>query len=126
MSTGTQQPDDRTPPAVKPVFWLGGEIKTPPVGVAARHEAGWLLRRLQEGQTLGLPHSRPMPSVGKACHELRINDEKTSWRVFYRIDPDAILVLDVAEKRTQKTPKQVIDQCQARLAKYDQERRERR
>jgi len=52
--------------SVKPIVWLEGEIKTPPFSRAARLEAGFLLRRLQLGERLSLPHSRPMPSIGVA------------------------------------------------------------
>jgi hypothetical protein len=45
----------------KPLVWLGGEIKTPPLSSGARIEAGTLLRKLQNGEKLSLPHSRPMP-----------------------------------------------------------------
>jgi len=61
-------------PNDKPLAWLYGQIKTPPLSPAARLEAGFLLRQLQQGEKLSLPHSRPMPSVGARCHELRIND----------------------------------------------------
>ena len=44
--------------------WLHGEVKTPPFSRAARLEAGFLLRRLQQGESIALPHSRPMPSIG--------------------------------------------------------------
>lgn len=59
----------------KALLVLSGEIKTPPMTEAVRREAGLLLRRLQQGDRLSLPHSRPMPSVGPRCQELRINDE---------------------------------------------------
>jgi hypothetical protein len=59
----------------KPIVWLHGEVKTPPFSTAARLEAGFLLRQLQKGRTLAMPASRPMPSIGKRCHELRINDK---------------------------------------------------
>jgi hypothetical protein len=36
----------------KPLVWLHGEVKTPPFTLAARIEAGFLLRQLQEGETL--------------------------------------------------------------------------
>ena len=81
--------------ADKPLVWLHGEIKTPPFSKTARIEAGFLLRRLQIGEKLGLPWSRPMPSIGNRCHELRINDENLNWRIIYRIDADAIIILDV-------------------------------
>ena len=104
----------------KPLVWLKGEIKTPPFSKDARIEAGCLLRDLQEGILLGLPHSRPMPSIGKGCHELRITDRNVIWRIVYRIDPDAILIADVFKKKTQQTPKQVIADSQRRLKRYDQ------
>jgi phage-related protein len=77
-----------------------------------------LLRELQEGEKLSMPHSRPMPSIGVRRHELRVNDQNKSWRLVYRIDPDAILILDVFEKRMNQTPKQVIDACHRRLQSY--------
>ena len=72
---------------------LKGEIKTPPLSGNARIETGFLLHRLQQGETLSLPQSRPMPSIGKRCHELRITDENSIWRIIYRIDSDAIIIL---------------------------------
>jgi phage-related protein len=104
----------------KPLVWLAGEIKTPPFTAAARLEAGILLRRLQRGEALGMPHSRPMPTVGRRCHELRIADERASWRIMYRTDPDAIVILEVFRKTTTVTPKRVIEQCQRRLRLYDE------
>lgn len=103
----------------KPIVWLEGEIKTPPFSAEARIEAGTLLRRLQRGDNLGMPSSRPMPSIGKQCHELRVRDDNQSWRIMYRIDPDAIVVVEVFAKKTGTTPKQVIDNCQPRLKAYD-------
>ncbi|WP_258003857.1 type II toxin-antitoxin system RelE/ParE family toxin [Fischerella thermalis] len=98
---------------------MHGEVKTPPFSLSARIEAGVLLRRLQQGENLGMPHSRPMPSIRVHCHELRIRDEGKNWRVIYRIDEDAILILEVFNKTTRATPDSVIDNCKRRLSKYD-------
>jgi phage-related protein len=49
------------------------------------------------------------------CHELRINDQNKTWRLVYRIDADAIVILEVFEKKTNSTPQQVIEACQRRL-----------
>ena len=106
-------------PTDKPLVWLRGEVKTPPFSTEARLEAGLLLRRLQRGEKLALPHSRRMPSIGPRCHELRIRDERQTWRLVYRIDPDAILILDVFQKTTQQTPTRVVQDCQRRLRQYD-------
>jgi len=105
--------------ADKPLVWLEGQIKTPPFSQAARLEAGYLLRKLQQGETLGMPHSRPMPSIGSRCHELRITDERTTWRIIHRIDSDAIVILEVFSKKSRITPKAVIDVCKQRLRDYE-------
>jgi hypothetical protein len=39
----------------KPLVWLHGEIKTPPFSHRARVEAGFLFRRLQNGETIDMP-----------------------------------------------------------------------
>jgi phage-related protein len=103
----------------KPLVWLEGEIKTPPFTRKARIEAGILLRRLQQGENVGMPHSRPMPSVGPRCYELRVRDENRNWRILYRIDPDAIVILEVFAKKSGQTPQTLIKTCKARLKAYD-------
>lgn len=105
----------------KPLVWLHGEIKTPPFSSAARIEAGFLFRLLQRGEKLKMPHSRSIPSIGSNCHEMRINDERKTWRIIYRIDEDAIIILEVFSKKTQQTPKQVVDICKKRIKEYDNE-----
>jgi len=103
----------------KPLVWLRGEVRTPPLRAAARVETGVLLRRLQHGEVLGLPQSRPLPAVGRRCHELRIIDADVTWRLVYRSDADAIVVAEVFAKKTPATPKSVIDACKRRLRAYD-------
>jgi phage-related protein len=102
----------------KPLVWLKGDVKTPPFSKEARIEAGLLLRRLQQGFMLGLPHSRPMPAIGAHCHELRINDREGTWRIVYHVAADAPVILEVFGKKTAATPIQVIDVCRKRLAVY--------
>jgi len=106
-------------PRDKPLAWLHGEIKSPPLGQAARVEAGYLLRELQRGKSLGMPHSRPMPSLGPRCHELRLTDQRETWRVVYRVDSDAIVIVEVFAKKTAQTPQSVLDKCRKRLKEYD-------
>ena len=101
-----------------PLVWLQGGIKTPPFTELARVEAGVLLRRLQRGELLGLPHSRPLPAIGPRCHELRIPDQTKSWRIIYHTAPDAIVLLEVFPKQTQQTPLAVIRTCRQRLKLY--------
>ena len=106
-------------PQDKPLVWMHGAIATPPFSENARIEAGYLLRQLQKGLALSLPQSRPMPSIGAQYHELRINDENLTWRIIYRIYTDAILILEVFEKKTNKTPKSIIDVCKQRIKRYE-------
>ena len=108
-------------PKDKPLVWLHGEVKSPPLTAAARIEAGYLLRVLQSGELVSMPRSRPMPTIGRRCHELRFTDENKIWRIVYRIDEDAIVIAEVFEKKTTKTPKYVIDNCKNRLRNYDDE-----
>jgi phage-related protein len=103
----------------KSLVWLYGEVQTPPFSKTARLEAGYLLRALQRGEKLSLPQSRPMPSIGLRCHELRIVDENLNWRIVYRIEPDAIIILEVFEKKTNRTPKPVTDVCKKRIKEYE-------
>jgi phage-related protein len=102
----------------KVLTWLHGEVKTPPFSSGARVEAGLLLRRLQRGQRLTMPHSKPLPEVGAGCHELRIPDEDANWRILYHVDTDAIVILEVFDKRTRKTPQKVLDTSRRRLRAY--------
>jgi phage-related protein len=101
------------------LVWLGSEIKTPPFSAEARREAGLLLRRLQRGEKLSMPQSRPMPSIGRGCHELRVPDDAKIWRIVHRLDDDAIVILDVFAKKTRKTPRAVINRCKKRIREYD-------
>jgi len=82
-------------------------------------EAGFLLRRLQQGERLTMPQSRHMPIVGPRCHELRIEDAASTWRIVYRVDRDAIVIAEIFAKKTAATPRWVIELCRRRLREYD-------
>ncbi len=103
----------------KNLNFIQSQLKSPPMSEAAQDEAGFFLRQLQAGRRLSMPISRPMPSIGKNVHELRIVDRNVTWRVVYRIGEKTIDVVEVFAKKTQATPKGVIDQCQRRLKEYD-------
>jgi len=106
-------PDD------KPLAWLHGDIRTPPFSAEARLEAGYHLRLLQRGQSLGMPASRPLPSLGRRCYELRINDRGIAWRIIYRVDSDAIVIVEVFSKKTRAIADTVLETCRRRLREYD-------
>jgi len=107
-------------PKDRPLTWLHGEVRTPPFSKAARLEAGFMSRALQRGEKPSMPHLRPMPSIGPRCHELRIVDERVDWRIFYRVDSDAIVIVEVFQKKTTRTPQSVIDACKRPLVQYDE------
>lgn len=102
----------------KILLWLRNELKTPPLSGAARIEAGGLLRRLQRGEMIALPHSRPMPRIGHGCHELRIPDAGKTWRIVVHLDTEAVVILEVFAKTTTKTPDDIINLCKSRLRHY--------
>jgi phage-related protein len=64
-----------------------------------------------------------MPSVGIRCHELRVNDSTGHWRLICRTDSDAIVIAEVFSKKSQVTPKPVVDVCRKRLKDYDNARK---
>jgi len=68
-----------------------------------------------------MPHARPMRAIGPRCAELRVRDEAETWRIMYRVDQDAIVILEVFSKKTASTPRWVIENCQRRLQRYDRE-----
>jgi phage-related protein len=108
----------------KPLVWLHGRVKTPPFTKQGRVEAGILLGLLQAGETLSMPHSRPLPGIGPRCAELRIRDAEHNWRIVYRLDHDAIIVVAVFAKKTQRLSHEIIRQCRQRLRDYDKASRE--
>ena len=108
----------------KPLVWLAGEVKTPPFSPSGRIEAGDLLRQLQQGERLRMPQSRPMPSIGPGCHELRVRDVGHNWRIIYRVEFDAIVIAEVFDKNTRRTPRGIVEVCRRRLRAYDEAIRE--
>jgi phage-related protein len=75
-----------------------------------KKELGYLLFKLQMGESLAMPHSKAMPSVGKGCFELRVKGEDGAYRVSYlfKIEHE-IIVFHAFKKTTQKTPTKDIE-----------------
>jgi phage-related protein len=106
-------------PLRKPLAWLHGEVKSPPFTLAGRVEVGELLARLQVGESIGLPHSRPLPALGPRVHELRVRDAGHNWRIVCRIDPDAIVIVAVFAKTSTAGQKREFENAVRRLKRYD-------
>ncbi len=102
----------------KEIVWVEGKIKSPPFSETARLETGGLLRKLQLGQKLSLPHSRAMSVIGSGCHELRVRDADKNWRIFYHVSEDAIVIIGVFAKKTEKTPASEIKNAVKALGSY--------
>lgn len=103
----------------KDIVWLTEKFETPPLSSELRIDAGYNLRKIQQGEKLSMPTSRPMPIIGPGCHELRLKDTNTIWRFIYRIDNDAIILVHWYCKKTEETPKAVVSSCKTRLSSYD-------
>ncbi|CAN5560344.1 hypothetical protein BH10ACI2_BH10ACI2_13130 [soil metagenome] len=81
-----------------------------------RLDIGELLIKLQLGINLGMPVSRPMPTIASGTHELRLKDTAGVYRVFYYLKSEhGILVFHAFTKKTQKTPQNEIETAKRRL-----------
>lgn len=43
-----------------------------------------------------------------------------TWRMLYRLDPDAVVIVDVFAKKTRATPATILATGRERLRRYDQ------
>jgi phage-related protein len=74
------------------------------------------LARLEEGHTLSMPLSRPMPSIGKGVHELRFRDRAGIYRVIYFLAGAGFIhLLHAFTNKTQQTPTLNIEVAKKRL-----------
>jgi phage-related protein len=74
------------------------------------------LARLDAGQTLSMPLSRPMPIIGAGVHELRLKDRSGVYRILYALVREGTVhVLHAFKKTAQATPRRNIELAQRRL-----------
>lgn len=70
---------------------------------------------LASGTMLRMPISRPLPNIATGLHELRISKRSGEYRIFYMIKVgDAIYILHVTQKKTQKIGARTIHLLKAR------------
>lgn len=82
----------------------------------ARVHLGKNLFRLQMGEHVGMPVSRPMPMVSAGVSELRAKGTDGIFRVFYYLpSPKGVLVFHAFVKKTQRTPPLEIELARKRL-----------
>ena len=61
--------------------------------------------RLQRGEFLGMPLSRPLCAIAKGLHELRFREAGSIYRVFFFVKKrDAIYIIHAIQKRTRRLP----------------------
>lgn len=84
--------------------------------LAVREDLADALARLDEGHTLSMPLSRPMPSIGRGVHELRFRDRSGIFRVIYVLmGGGEVVLLHAFMKKSSQTPHQNIELAQRRL-----------
>ena len=90
------------------------ELAAAPIEVRADVLA--LFEDLEAGKNLSMPISRPLPSIAKGLHELRLSYRAGEYRVFYVIKVGtAIYVLHATSKKTQRMDKRITEVIHARL-----------
>ncbi len=83
---------------------------------SVRKEMGYLIYKLQLGNTLSMPHSLPMKSIANGAYELRVRGEDGIYRSFYYTkSAHGIMLFHAFKKKTQKTPPEEINLGQKRL-----------
>jgi len=75
------------------------------------------IARLERGLMLSMSLSRPMPSIGRGVHELRLTHRSGTYRVFYALRRGAIYILGAFKKKGQKTPQRVMEVIRERVSK---------
>lgn len=81
-----------------------------------------LFSDLIEGNSLGMPVSRPLPGIAKGLHELRLNGKEGAFRVFYIIRVgDAIYIIHASNKKTQSISKLTAALLKSRMRRIPNE-----
>ena len=97
---------------------LHGELKKEleKFNIRLRDKTYDLMRIIADGERIGMPRSRPMPSIEKGVHELRLKDISGQYRFFYYVKlENDILFFHFFKKKEQKTSKKEIELARKRL-----------
>ena len=105
------------------VAWLGDSLDVLRAFPAAvQGDLGYALYQVQLGQMP--PDSKPMRTVGPGVYELRDQDERAWYRVFYlKKIADVVYVLHCFEKRTAQTERKDIEVAKERLKRLREQQR---
>lgn len=99
---------------LKPVHWLGATravLQSFPAD--ARRDAGYQLYLVQQGDEPA--DWKALPSVGAGVREIRVRVRGEYRIVYLATRPEAVYVLHVFSKKTQRTRKLDLDLARARL-----------
>jgi phage-related protein len=111
------------PPALADVVWLGDSLEVlQGFPAPVQGDLGYSLYRVQLGQMP--PDSKPMRTVGTGVYELRDQDERAWYRVFYlKKIANVVYVLHCFEKRTAQTERKDIEVARERLKRLSEQQR---
>ena len=99
------------------------ELRKAPKGVL--NDVFALFNKLACGIKLSMPISRPLSSIAKGLHELRIPYQDGTYRIFYVIKMgDAIYILHGLKKKTQKLDKKTKEIILSRIRRLSHEKKE--
>jgi phage-related protein len=99
---------------MKPLCFLGDSLEClRDFPEDARQDAGYQLDKVQRGEQ---PDDfKPMPTIGRGVEEIRIWDERGTYRVIYTARlADAVYVLHAFKKKTQTATGRDIDKARTR------------
>jgi phage-related protein len=75
-----------------------------------------VLHRLEMGELIPMPLCRPLYTIARGLHEVRLSDKVGEFRVFYYLKiGDAIYVIHAMRKKTQKMEKKTIELLKKRI-----------
>lgn len=108
---------------MKPVVWIGDSLtRLREFPAEAMHDVGYQLELVQEGCE---PKDwKPMPSIGAGVSEIRVRAGGAFRLIYVARFAEAIYVLHVFQKKTQKTSKTDVALAQRRLRTLLTERRQ--
>ncbi len=107
---------------MKPLRFLGNSLEQlREFPDDARHDAGYQLEKVQRGEQ---PDDfKPMPSIGRGVEEIRVRDDRGTYRVIYTARLiDAVYVLHAFQKKTRSTAKRDIDIARERYVDLTRKR----
>ena len=99
-----------------------GPIRDFPLEI--RRALGRAIWELHQEVRLGMPLSKPMPTVAAGVEELRVKDASGAYRAFYFVRwKRGLLIFHAFQKKTRKTPPAEIKTGQKRLKELLDEKR---